>query len=195
MTQVVEVNAGQASPGNGGQPRAAVEVAMPQRRAHRAGEHERLIVVGVEALKGAPSARQGLTAPAVNSEDGREQPRERAAKATRRRRPGFTLDSPLRGGSFRRVLRTHALRRGGFRARHPGDRQPAVPAVSRCRARQHHGQADDHAPGAPGAVKMSLPTGRNGSRSGYESKSGRYHSLTRKRSLVQTQYGPPGQRP
>jgi len=36
----------------------------------------------------------------------------------------------LRGGSFRRVLRTRALRRGGCRARHPGDRPPAVPAVS-----------------------------------------------------------------
>jgi len=51
MTQVVEVDAGQASPGDGGQPGAAVEVAMPQRRAHRAGEDERLVVVGVEALE------------------------------------------------------------------------------------------------------------------------------------------------
>jgi len=41
----------------------------------------------------------------------------------------------LPGGSFRRVLRTQALRRGGCRARHLSDRPPAVPAVSRCRAR------------------------------------------------------------
>ena len=80
---------------------------------------------------------------------------------TRRRRPGSPGVSPLRGGSFRRVLRAQALRRGGCRARHPGDRPPAVLAVSRCRARQHHGQADDHAPGAPIVVKMSQSPGRN----------------------------------
>jgi len=43
----------------------------------------------------------------------------------------------------------------------PGDAPPAVPAVSRCRARQHHGQAVNLAPGAPEAVKMSQPAGRN----------------------------------
>ena len=43
----------------------------------------------------------------------------------------------------------------------PGDRPPAVPAVSRCRARLHHSQADALAPGAPEAVKMSQPAGRN----------------------------------
>jgi len=49
----------------------------------------------------------------VNSENGREQSRGEAAKATRRRQLGFTLGvSQLRGGSFRRVLRTQALRRG-----------------------------------------------------------------------------------
>jgi hypothetical protein len=67
----------------------------------------------------------------------------------------------LRGGSFRRVLRTQVLRRGGCRARHPGDRPPAVPAESRCRARQHHDQAVNVAPSAPGAMKMSQPAGRN----------------------------------
>src|SRR6185437_10914576 len=51
MTQVVEVDAGQADLRDGGQPRAAVEAAMPQRRAHRAGEYERLVVVGVESLE------------------------------------------------------------------------------------------------------------------------------------------------
>ena len=81
---------------------------------------------------------------------------------TRRRRPGFTPGvSPLRSGSFRRVLRTQAPRRGGCRARYPGDRPPAVPAVSRCRARQHHGQAVTLALGALEAVKMSQRPGRN----------------------------------
>jgi hypothetical protein len=70
--------------------------------------------------------------------------------------------SPLRGGSFRRVLRTQALRTRRAAAHGgPGDRPPAVLAVSRCRARQHHDQADDHAPDAPGAVKMSQRPGRN----------------------------------
>src|SRR5690349_21689175 len=51
MTQVMEVDGRQAGPGDGGQPGAAAEVAMPQRRAHRAGEHERLVVAGVQALE------------------------------------------------------------------------------------------------------------------------------------------------
>ena len=38
---------------------------------------------------------------------------------------------------------------------------PSVPAVSRCRARQHHGQAVSLAPDAPGTVKMSQTAGRN----------------------------------
>ena len=54
--------------------------------------------------------------------------------------------SPLRGCSFRRVLRTQALRHVGAAHGIPGDRPPAVPAVSRCRARQHHGQAVTLAP-------------------------------------------------
>jgi hypothetical protein len=45
--------------------------------------------------------------------------------------------------------------------RGPGDAPPAVPAVSRCRARQHHGQAVSVAPGAPVAGRMSQPAGRN----------------------------------
>jgi hypothetical protein len=65
----------------------------------------------------------------------------------------------LQGCSFRRVLRTQALRRGDCRARHLGDRPPAVPAVSRCRARQHHGQAVSLAPDAPIAVKASQRPG------------------------------------
>jgi len=43
----------------------------------------------------------------------------------------------------------------------PGDRPPAVPAVSRCRARQHHDQAVTYATDAPVAGRMSQATGRN----------------------------------
>jgi len=53
------------------------------------------------------------------------------------------------------VLRAQALRRGGCRARHPGNRPRAVPPYSRCRARQHHGQAVTLTPDAPIAVMMS----------------------------------------
>jgi hypothetical protein len=59
----------------------------------------------------------------------------------------------LRGGSFaasfgRKPYGAAAAAHGG-----PGDRPPGVPAVSRCRARQHHGQAVSVAPSAPVAVK------------------------------------------
>ena len=55
----------------------------------------------------------GLTAPAVNSEDGREQARgdERPGWPAVGGR-GFTRGLAVAGGSFRRVLRTRALRRG-----------------------------------------------------------------------------------
>ena len=67
----------------------------------------------------------------------------------------------MRGGSFaasfgRKPYGAAAAAHGG-----PGDRPPAVPAVSRCRACQYHGPADALAPGAPIAVKMSQPPGRN----------------------------------
>jgi hypothetical protein len=66
-------------------------------------------------LQGRTFGAPGLTAPAMNSESRtRAVERERAARVTRRRRPGFNLgDSPLRGGPLRRVLRTQVLRRGG----------------------------------------------------------------------------------
>lgn len=51
MTQVMEAITGQASLGNRGQPSPAVEVAMPWWGAHWAGEHERLVIVGVEAVE------------------------------------------------------------------------------------------------------------------------------------------------
>jgi hypothetical protein len=49
-----------------GYPHAAVEVTVPQRRAHRAGEHERLIVGRVETLK----MRDQLSLDQIRSENG-----------------------------------------------------------------------------------------------------------------------------
>jgi hypothetical protein len=81
---------------------------------------------------------------------------------TRRRRPGFNLGvSPLRGGSFAASFGRKPYGAAAAALGFPGDRPPAVPAVSRCRARQHHGQADGVAPGAPIAGGMSQPAGRN----------------------------------
>ncbi len=88
--------------------------------------------------------------------------RERAARVTRRKRPGFNLGvSPLRGGSFAASFGREPY--GAAAAAHsiPGDRPPAVPAVSRCRARQHHGQTVVLVPGAPEAVKLSQRQGRS----------------------------------
>jgi hypothetical protein len=84
------------------------------------------------------------------------------AKATRRRRPGFTRGSrrcgrQLFAASFGRKSYGAAAAAHGT----PGDRPPAVPAVSRCRARQHYGQADVYAPDAPIAAKVSQRPGRN----------------------------------
>jgi hypothetical protein len=78
---------------------------------------------------------------------------------TRRRRPGFNRGLPLLGGSFAASFGREPY--GAAAAAHstPGDRPPAVPAVSRCRARQHHGQAVRVAPDAPVAVKMSPSPG------------------------------------
>jgi hypothetical protein len=75
---------------------------------------------------------------------------------TRRRRPEFTRGSRRCGAA---AFATSFGRKpyGAAAAAHgtPGDRPPAVPAVSRCRARQRHDQAVKVAPGALGAVKMS----------------------------------------
>ena len=69
---------------------------------------------------------------------------------TRRRRPGFTR-GPRRCGAAASPRPSDASPTDAAAAAHgtPGDRPPAVLAVSRCRARQHHGQADAPAPGAP----------------------------------------------
>ena len=69
--------------------------------------------------------------------------------------------SPLRAAAFAASFGRKPY--GAATAAHgtPGDWPPAVPAVSRCRARQHHGQAVTLTPGAPVAVKMSQLPGRN----------------------------------
>ena len=79
---------------------------------------------------------------------------------TRRRRPGFTRGS-RRCGAAAFAASFGRKPYGAATAAHgsPGDRPPAVPAVSRCRARQHHGQADSLAPECAGAVKMSQRPG------------------------------------
>ena len=61
---------------------------------------------------------------------------------TRRRRPGFTRGS-RRCGAAAFAASFGRKPYGAAAAAHgtPGDRPPAVPAVSRCRARQHHDQA------------------------------------------------------
>ena len=66
---------------------------------------------------------------------------------TRRRRPGFTRGS-RRCGAAAFAASFGRKPYGAAAAAHgtPGDRPPAVPAVSRCRARQHHGQAVSVAP-------------------------------------------------
>jgi len=88
--------------------------------------------------------------------------RERAARVTRRKRPGFTQGSRrCRAAAFAASFGRKPY--GAAVAAHsiPGDRPPAVPAVSRCRARQHHDQAITRTPSAPIAVKMSQPPSRN----------------------------------
>jgi hypothetical protein len=67
----------------------------------------------------------------------------------------------LRGGSFRRVLRTQALRRGGCRAQH--SRRPAACGPRRIPLPHPPAPRLGHHPraGAPGTVKMSKPAGRS----------------------------------
>ena len=101
-------------------------------------------------FQGRTSGAPGRTAPAVNSEGrARAAERERAARVTRRRRPGFTRGS-RRCGAAAFAASFGRKPYGAATAAHgtPGDRPPAVPAVSRCRARQHHDQAVTLAPDA-----------------------------------------------
>ena len=79
---------------------------------------------------------------------------------TRRRRPGFTRGS-RRCGAAASAASFGRKPYGAAAAAHgsPGDRPPAVPAVSRCRARQHHDQAVSLAPSAPIAGKDVTATG------------------------------------
>jgi hypothetical protein len=72
----------------------------------------------------------------------------------RRRRPGFTRGTRRYGAAA--IAASFGRKPYGAAAaahRGPGDRPPAVPAVSCCRSRQHHGQAVTVASGAPGSVK------------------------------------------
>ena len=79
----------------------------------------------------------------------------------RRRRSGFTRGSRRCGAAaFAASFGRKPYGAASCRARHPGDRPPAVPAVSRC-ARQLHDQTVILGPGARIAVKMSQPAGRN----------------------------------
>jgi hypothetical protein len=79
---------------------------------------------------------------------------------TRRRRPGFTRGS-RRCGAAAFAASFGRKSYGAAAAAHgtPGDRPPAVPAVSRCRARQQHGQVVTFTPGVPIAGRMSQATG------------------------------------
>ena len=79
---------------------------------------------------------------------------------TRRRRPGFNRGS-RRCGAAAFAASFGRKPYGAAAAAHgtPGDRPPAVPAVSRCRARQHHGQAVNVTPSAPIAGRMSQRSG------------------------------------
>jgi hypothetical protein len=73
----------------------------------------------------------GLTTPAMNSEDGHEQSRERPARVTRRRRLRFTRGSRRCGAAA--VAASFGRKPYGAAAaahRGPGDRPPAVPAAS-----------------------------------------------------------------
>ena len=72
---------------------------------------------------------------------------------TRHRRLGFTRES-RRCGAAAFAASFGRKPYGAAAAAHgaPGDRPLAVSAVSRCRARQHHGQAVTLAPSAPIAV-------------------------------------------
>ena len=102
-------------------------------------------VANPELLQLSPRLFQGrtfgapdLTALDVSSEDGaRAVERERAARVTRRRRPGLTRGLAVAGrADFRRVLRTRVLRCGGGpRTAPPVTGRLRVPSYPRCRAR------------------------------------------------------------
>ncbi len=88
----------------------------------------------------------------------------------------------MRGGSFAASFGRKPY--GAATAAHstPGDGPPAVPAVSRCRARQQHGRAIIVTPGAPEAVKMSRQPGPETPRivrAGPSSLNGAPHPATR----------------
>jgi len=99
----------------------------------------------------------GLTAQAVNSEGrARAVEEEKAARVTRRRRLRFDRGLAVaRRPASPRPSDVGPTDAAAGRARYPGDRPPAVPAVSRCRARQHHGQAVNVTPSTPVSERVS----------------------------------------
>ena len=105
-------------------------------------------------LQGRTFGAPGLTAPAVEQCGRRKRSRGRTARVTRRRGPGVHPGSRRCGAAVfaasfgRKPYGAATAARGG-----PGDRPPAVPAVSRCRARQHHGQTVTLVPDAPIAMR------------------------------------------
>jgi hypothetical protein len=97
----------------------------------------------------------------VDSADGREQSRGKSGQVTRRKRSGFTLGS-RRCWAAASPRPSDASPADAAAAAHsiPGDRPPAVPAVSRCRARQHHGQGRRYRAECAGSREGVTATGR-----------------------------------
>ena len=105
-------------------------------------------------IQGRTFGAPGLTALAGEQCGRRKRSRGRTARVTRRRGPGVHPGSRRCGAAVfaasfgRKPYGAATAARGG-----PGDRPPAVPAVSRCRARQHHGQTVTLVPDAPIAMR------------------------------------------
>jgi beta-phosphoglucomutase-like phosphatase (HAD superfamily) len=79
-----------------------------------------LLQLSLRRFQGRTFGAPGLTAPGVNSEDEREQPREKAARVTRRRRPGFTRGSRRCGAAaFAASFGRKPYGAASCRARHP----------------------------------------------------------------------------
>jgi len=97
----------------------------------RVGDPE--LQLSLRLFQGRTSVAPGLTAQAVNSEDGREQPREGAARVTRRGWPAFTRGLAVAGRQvLPRPSDASPTARRLTRTASPGDRPLAVIAVSRC---------------------------------------------------------------
>lgn len=69
--------------------------------------------------------------------------------------------SPLRGGRFAASFGRKSYGAAATAYGAPGDRPPAVPAVSRCHARQHHDQTDNARAESAGSREDVAAGGRN----------------------------------